>query len=78
MQKCMLSSLDITSKADVNVVFIEDGLLKFKSIFCQVSKEHKFVYILSRYNRAKITCSLQKEELDKLLVVDDKEVSFYH
>jgi hypothetical protein len=47
----MLSSLDITSKADVSVVFIEDGLFKFKSLYVEGQKEYKFVYLLSRVNR---------------------------
>jgi len=73
----MLSSLDITSKADVSVVFIEDGLFKFKSLFIERSKEHKFVYVLSRVSRLKVVSKLPKEDLDKLLVSDDKDVSFY-
>jgi hypothetical protein len=71
----MLSSLDITSKADVSVVFIEDGLFKFKSLYSEGRKEHKFVYVLSRVSRQKVVSRLQKEELDKLLVQEDKDVS---
>ena len=78
MQKCMLSQLEITPKSDLNVVFIEDGVMKIKSIYNEVTKEHKFVYILSRYNKAKITSNLSKDELDKLLVTDDKEVFIFY
>ena len=52
--------------------------MKIKSIYNEVTKEHKFVYILSRYNRAKITSTLSKDELDKLLVTDDKEVFIFY
>jgi hypothetical protein len=72
----MLSSLDITSKADVSVVFIEDGLLKFKSFFCNIEKEHKFIYILSRYNTAKLSTTMAKEDQEKVLLPEDKDVLY--
>lgn len=72
----MLTILDITRKADVSVVFIEDGLIKFKSIFCNIEKQYKFIYILSRYAPGKIVTSLEKDEMDKLLITDDKDILY--
>jgi hypothetical protein len=49
--------LDITTKGmGVDVVFIEDGLLKFKAI--AKDNEYKFIYILSRFDTKKIQSKL--------------------
>lgn len=72
----MINNLDITKKADINVVFIEDGLLKFKSIYSYTEQEHKFIYILSRVNASKITTTLSEEEKEKLIPENDKEVLY--
>ena len=69
-----MSELEIKSKQDLSSPFIEDGKFWFKQIACEVQKEYKFVYVLSRYTKSKLVAKISREEIDKLLNIEDKEV----
>lgn len=59
-------------KADVNAVFIDEGAIVVKSVHDRVKHEYKFIYILGSLNKDKL--NVNKDERDKILINDEKDV----
>jgi hypothetical protein len=50
----MLNSIDIAPKADINAVFVDEGVFVFRSINIKLTHENKFIYLLGPLNKDKI------------------------
>ena len=72
----MLNSFDVSFKGDIKTVFINEGTVIFKSIYNPLKKEHKFIYILAGLAKEKIISALSTEDLNKLIVNEEKDVLY--
>ncbi|CAD8200548.1 unnamed protein product [Paramecium pentaurelia] len=75
-QKCLITSLEVAPKNDVNAVFIDEGIIVTKLLYNPVAHEFKVLYVLGGLNKDKIITSLSKEEKDKLIISDEKNVLY--
>lgn len=67
-QKCLLNSIEVAPKNDINAVFIDDGSVVVKLIYDKLLHEYKFIYIIGALNKDKLINSLPKE--DKELITN--------
>ncbi|CAD8195886.1 unnamed protein product [Paramecium pentaurelia] len=75
-QKCLITLLEVAPKNHVNSVFIDEGTIVTKLLYNPVAHEFKVLYILGGINKEKIITSLSKEEKDKLIISDEKNVVY--
>ena len=52
------------------------GSLIFRSIHNSLKKEHKFIYLLASLNKEKIQSSYSQEEINKIIINDEKDVLY--
>jgi len=52
------------------------GTVICRASYNSLTKEYKFLYILGGLNKEKIVCSLNQEEISKIIMNDEKDVLF--
>ena len=60
--------MDITLKSNQNDEFVPRGTIIIKSIYCRLTKEYKFNYILGALEKPKIKTTLAPEEIDQNII----------
>lgn len=68
--------MEVAPKNDVNAVFIDEGTIATKLMYNPVSHEFKVIYVLGGLNKDKIVTNLTKEEKEKLIISDERNVLY--
>jgi hypothetical protein len=55
---------------------VEDGSLVIRNLYDRLKHEFKLIYVLGGLNKDKILTSITKEEKEKILINDEKEVLY--
>lgn len=72
----MINQIELAPKNDVNAVFIDEGVVIAKLVYNSLTHEYKLIYILGGLNKDKIATTLSKEERDRIILNEEKNILY--